>query len=351
MPTICKPAVAFPEHVITMPETLELATTMHAEHPRINLALQLIRNTGITKRHLVRPIGEILAHPGLEKRNAVYELEAKQRVPEVVVEALHNADVVTADIDAMVVVSCTGFLMPSLTAWLINTMNFRDDTVQIPIAQLGCAAGTAAINRAHDFCVARPGTNVLIVACEFCSLCYQPDDTEVGNLLSNGLFGDGIAAAVVRGRGGDGMRLENQFAYLLRGTERWIAYDLTETGFHFRLNKGVPGTMKAVAPIMQREAKSWGRDLAELDFYVIHTGGPKVLNDLSKHAGVAESAMRHSRDTLTNCGNIASAAVFDVLRRVFEDPSIRPGAAGVIAGFGPGITAEVAFGTRGGDRP
>ena len=95
--------------------------------------------------------------------------------------------------------------MPSLTAWLINTMGFRSDTRQMPIAQLGCAAGGAAINRAHDFCAAYPDSNVLIVSCELCSLCYQPDDDDVGSLLSDGLFGDAVAAAVVRGSGGVGV--------------------------------------------------------------------------------------------------------------------------------------------------
>ncbi len=110
-------------------------------------------------------------------------------------------------------------MMPSLTAWLINEMGFDSTTRQMPIAQLGCAAGGAAINRAHDFCTAYPEANALIVACEFCSLCYQ-HRPRVGSLLSNGLFGDGIAAAVVRGTGGTGVRLERNGSYLIPPTPR-----------------------------------------------------------------------------------------------------------------------------------
>lgn len=344
-PTITKPALAFPEYVITMDETLALAEKMHADHPHISLALQLIRNTGIEKRHIVRPIEEILNHPGLQARNATYELEAQQRVPEVIEEALRNAELDVPDIDAIVFVSCTGFLMPSMTAWLINKMGFRQDTVQIPIAQLGCAAGSSAINRAHDFCLSRPGANVLVVACEFCSLCYQPDDTEVGNLLSNGLFGDAIAATVVRGEGGRGLRIESKSAYLIPSTERWIAYEVRETGFHFLLNKGVPGTMRTVAPFIRETAEEQGWDISALDFYVIHTGGPRVLNDLSKHSNVPTEALAYSKQTLTSYGNVASAAVFDVLGRVFDDPDTKDGARGLIAGFGPGVTAEWSLGT------
>ena len=250
MATLCRPAVSVPEYVITMEETLELARSRHADHPQLPLALRLIENTGVRTRHIVQPIEETLKHPGFEERNRVYENEAKARVPAVVQRALDDAELLTTDIDVIIYVSCTGFMMPSLTAWLINTMDFRSDTRQIPIAQLGCAAGGAAINRAHDFCTAYPEANVLIVACEFCSLCYQPTDLGVGSLLSNGLFGDAVAAAVVRGKGGTGIGLERNASYLIPKTEDWIMYDVRATGFHFLLDKRVPGTMEPLAPAL-----------------------------------------------------------------------------------------------------
>ncbi len=156
MPVLCTPAVAVPEHVITQAETLELARRLHADHPQAQLVLRLIENTGVAKRHLIRPIEETLVHTGFGHRNQVFEAEAKKRIPAVVDDALANAGLKREDIGAIVLVSCTGFMMPSLTAWMINELGFRTNTAQLPIAQLGCAAGTAAINRASDFCGARP---------------------------------------------------------------------------------------------------------------------------------------------------------------------------------------------------
>jgi 1,3,6,8-tetrahydroxynaphthalene synthase len=124
--------------------------------------------------------------------------------------------------------------MPSMTAWMINNLGFRLDTRQLPIAQLGCAAGGAGINRAHDFSLAHPGTNALIVACEFCSLCYQPSVT---------------AGAGHRGR---------------------ISYGVKATGFHFILDRRVPGTMELLAPALRAVAAENAWDAADLDFYVIH---------------------------------------------------------------------------------
>ena len=351
MATLCKPAVAVPEHAVTMAETLGLARRIHSDHPKLELALRLMSNTGVRTRFIVRPISEILRHPGFEARNAIFEEEAKRRVPPVVREALDNAGVAEADIDMIIFVSCTGFMMPSMTAWLINTMGFRYDTKQLPIAQLGCAAGGSAINRAHDYCKAHPEANVLIVACEFCSLCYQPTDLAVGNLLANGLFGDAVAAAVLRGQGGVGPQLECNTSYLIPDTERWIGYDVKATGFHFVLDKRVPTTMEPLSPVLRRFAAEHAWDASDLDFYVIHAGGPRILDDLSRFLEVDPRKFRYSRSTLENYGNIASAVVLDALRRVFDDDGgPRPGSKGLIAGFGPGITAEICTATWASDR-
>jgi 1,3,6,8-tetrahydroxynaphthalene synthase len=328
-----------------MEETLEFAERVHGGKPQLPLALRLIQNTGVRKRHVVQSIEKTLRHPGLEERNRIFESESKKRCPEVIEEALANAGVVAHDIDVIIYVSCTGFLMPSLTAWLINNMGFRSSTRQIPIAQLGCAAGGAAINRAHDFCIAYPEGNVLIVSCELCSLCYQPGDDGVGSLLSDGLFGDAVAAAVVRGSGGTGMALERNASYLIPNTEDWICYAVRATGFHFQLDRRVPGTMEPLAPVLRELATDHGWDIGNLGFYIIHAGGPRILDDLSKFLDVDSHVFRHSWATLTEYGNIASAVVLDALRRLFDEDTTMPGATGVIAGFGPGITAEMAVGS------
>lgn len=345
MPRLCKPSVSVPEYVVTMEETLEFTERIYSGMPSLPLALRLIKNTGVRERHVIRPIEETIHHPGFEERNRIYELESKMRCPPVIEQSLANAEVTVRDIDLIVYVSCTGFLMPSLTAWLINNMGFRSDTRQIPIAQLGCAAGGAAINRAHDFCIAHPGSNALIVACEFCSLCYQSTDSDVGSLLSDGLFGDAVAAAVVRGRGGTGIELESNASYLIPNTEDWISYAVRDTGFHFRLDRRVPGTMEPLAPVLRELAEDNSLDVSKLDFYIIHAGGPRILDDLARFLEVDRKAFRHSWATLTEYGNIASAVVLDATRRLFEEDTLSCGATGLVAGFGPGITAEMALGT------
>lgn len=141
MSVLCRPVVMVPEHTISLEQTLELAGRLHADHDHLPQVLSMVSNTGVQKRHLVQPIDQTLRHPGFEARNLVYVQEVKARVPEVVHRALAHADLGPGEIDAIVFVSCTGFTIPSMIAWMINNLGFRTDTRQIPIAQLGCAAG------------------------------------------------------------------------------------------------------------------------------------------------------------------------------------------------------------------
>jgi 1,3,6,8-tetrahydroxynaphthalene synthase len=102
--------------------------------------------------------------------------------------------------------------------------------------------------------------------------------------------------------------------------------------------------MEPLAPVLRDLATDHGWDISNLDFYIIHAGGPRILDDLSKYLGVDHDMFRQSRATLTEYGNIASAVVLDALRRLFEEDTTMPSATGVIAGFGPGITAEMVVG-------
>jgi 1,3,6,8-tetrahydroxynaphthalene synthase len=169
--------------------------------------------------------------------------------------------------------------------------------------------------------------------------------------LSDGLFGDAIAAAVVRGSGGTGVALERNASYLIPDTEDWISYAVRATGFHFQLDRRVPRTMEPLAPVLRDLVSDHGWDIGNLDFYITHAGGPRILDDLSKFLEVDSKMFRHSWATLTEYGNIASAVVFDALRRLFEEDAPLPGATGIVAGFGPGITAEMVVGSWTADVP
>src|SRR5258708_31491149 len=113
-------------------------------------------------------------------------------------------------------------------------------------------------------------------------MCYQPTDRAIGPPLSDGLFGDAVAAAVVRGEGGTGMRLERNGSYLIPDTEDWISYAVKSTGFHFRLDKRVPTTMEPLAPVLRDLVTAHGWDASRLGLFILHAGGPPSPDHLCR---------------------------------------------------------------------
>lgn len=345
MAVLCRPALLFPPYEITLKDTLESARQVHSGHPQLGTVLRLIEHTGVSTRRILQPLSQTLQHPGVAVRTGFYWDAVREYLPALVREALESAGLSRDEISAVIFVSCTGFSMPSPIAWLVNEIGLPASVRQLPIAQLGCTAGSAAIDIAAEYCGARPDRNALIVAFELCSLCYQPTDTDVGALLSAGLFGDGFAAAVVKGTGTSGIRIERSAITLIPGTSDWISYDVRETGFHFRLDGRVRTTMRDVAPEITACVQEAGWSNGELDFLIAHAGGPRILDDLTKFLDIDPSLHQFSRAALTEHGNTASVLVFDALARFFASDGLTAGARGLIAGFGPGVSAAISLGT------
>lgn len=346
MGILTKPAVVRPNYQISQKEMIKVLENLYPNHSQWDKISRMISNTQVNNRYIVRPIQEIVVHTGFEQRNLIYTKEARRLGVQAVRQALEYAGLEARDIDMIIVTSCTGFMMPSLTSHLISKLPFREDTKQLPIAQLGCVAGASAINRASEYCNGFKESNVLIVSVEFCSLCFQPSDCSISDLISAVLFGDSVSACVMRGKGGMGYRVEQNASYLLKNSDRYIAYDVKSTGFHFVLDKKVMSTIKTVAPIMKDFVrKSIGLFPKELDFFVFHTGGRKILDELVNHLEVNERLITLSRCSLAECGNLSSVAVFDVLDRMFASKQRISGERGMLAAFGPGFTAEMNVGT------
>ncbi|HBN9524531.1 type III polyketide synthase [Pseudomonas aeruginosa] len=345
MTTICSPVLAFPEHIVRQEEMISQIVALHHANPKIKIAERMIRNTTVQKRSMVLPLEEIVRHTGVTHRNTIYEREARRLATGVAEKAIVKAGLSSQDIDMVIVTSCTGFMMPSLTAHLVNSLGLRSSTVQLPIAQLGCVAGASAINRAFEFCGFYKTANVLIVCVEFSSLCFQPDDDALHSFISAALFGDAASACVVRGDdASSGFRVLEKSNLILPGTEHYIRYDVKSTGYHFQLDKDVMHSIQYVAPYLENlNARGVGQPCKDNDFFVFHTGGRRILDELVRSLGLKESDVQDSRDSLADGGNTASVVVFDVLRRKFEEGVVE-GAKGILAAFGPGFTAEMCVG-------
>ncbi len=349
MSLITEPALVLPEYTISQERMIEVLEEQHPYHPKWSMVKKMIKNTNVENRHLLLPIEQTMVHPGFEFRNNLYKEKGLKMAMDATQQALDKAQLTAQDIDMIIVVSCTGFLMPSLTSYLISNMDFKTSTKQLPVSQLGCAAGSWAINRAFEYTNAFKDQNVLLVSVEFSSLLYQPEDYTVSALISKTLFGDAVTACVIKGEpkaGDKGYWIEGITNYLKKDTQHYIKYDVKSTGFHFDLDKEVMHSIKDVAPIMKEFVQDkFDKKVNELDFFVFHTGGRKILDELVSNLELNEEGVSLSRKSLRNRGNIASGVVLDVLFEEFNSKKRKHGETGMMAAFGPGFTAEINLGT------
>ena len=349
MALVTEPVLLFPEHQVSQDEMVTVLEDLFPYHPKWPTVEKMIRNIDVENRHLLSPIHQVVIHPGLEYRNNLYRDEGLSMAREATQQALEENNMHPRDIDMIIVASCTGFLMPSLTSYLISAMDFRLETKQLPVVQLGCAAGAWSFNRAYEYIKAFPDHNVLLVSVEFSSLLFQPTDQTIASLISNCLFGDAVSACVIKGTPGQedtGYLIQGTTSFLKKNTEHYIAYNVKSTGFHFELDKEVMHSIKDVAPIMRTFVDDHlNRQVNELDFHVFHTGGRKIMDELVANLLLEEHDVQHSRKSLKYHGNIASGVVLDVLKEEFMAANKQDGSVGMMAAFGPGFTAEVNYGT------
>lgn len=344
---VCRPAVALPENRLDREAIKRTATSFLGDgFPRLRTVLSIIENSGVESRYFVRPLEDTLVRRGFKETNDLYIERSKELTARAALGALENAGLKPQDIDLLITTSCTGFMIPSVCAYLIPELGFRRDCTRLPITELGCAAGAMAMSRAREYCLAYPGRNVLIVATELCSLCFQPEDLSMQAIVGGILFGDGAAGAVVRGAPTTGLRLEATSTYLFEDSWGYMGFDVRDSGFHLILDKDVPGAVeRQIAPVMKRFLTDQGLSGDDVGFFCLHPGGRKLMDKVEEAFELAPDALASSRECLAEVGNLSSASIFVVLKNLFERRRPSNGERGYLAAFGPGFAAEMILGT------
>jgi alkylresorcinol/alkylpyrone synthase len=246
------------------------------------------------------------------------------------------------DIDLIITVSCTGFMIPSLDAHLINLMGFRPNVRRLPMTELGCAAGAMALTRAGEFLQAYPGGNVLIVAVELATLTFQRGDMSQANLISCVLFGDGAAAAVVTGRPAAGPQILDADTYTFPQSRDAMGFDLRDSGFHIVLSRNVPQMIRdKVRSLADEFLRRSNLTLGSIGAFILHPGGQKLLSYVEEQLGLSRDDTQLSWDVLSEYGNLSSATILFILHEWMTRRRVRSGEYGLAAAFGPGFSAEM----------
>lgn len=238
----------------------------------------------------------------------------------------------------MITVSCTGYLVPSLDVYMGEELGLRPDVVRLPITELGCSAGAAAIAAAHRHLIAFPNQKVLAIAVEVPSLNFQQADGSADNLTASLVFGDGAGAAVLGNAvDRDAFHVMHTASHLIPRTAHVLGFDLRDGGFHVVLDRRLPR-------ILERELRAVVDcfvDASELQhprYYAIHAAGPRIFDIIESTLGLPEHALDASRQVFAEVGNTSSAAIFFTLEKLVAGEC---DGEGLGIGIGPGISIEL----------
>jgi alkylresorcinol/alkylpyrone synthase len=332
-------ATSVPPHVFLQKDVLAAAwDTFGPRFPEFERFSSIFSNTGIIKRHGVKPFEWYMEPRGWPERTEAFLEGAAALFVDVAEKALADAHLKGSDIDTVVTVCSTGIATPSLDARVARRMGFRSDVSRVPVFGLGCAGGVSGLSIASRLAQARPGTNVLLVTLELCSLALRLDKLTKANIISVSLFGDGAAAIILRAGDGGATRIEHTGEHLWPDTLDIMGWSVDPEGFGVILRRTVPEFVTtqltpAVTEILGRMQLS----LADIDQFVCHPGGAKVIHALETALSLDQGTLEHERQIIADYGNMSAPTVLFVLERARAKGLP---ARSLLTALGPGFTAS-----------
>jgi alkylresorcinol/alkylpyrone synthase len=337
---------AFPKYYHKQ-ETLvgALKAYWHDKLPQPGILDRLDESMKVDSRFTVRPLE--FYHNEMQtwgEANDVWIESSLELGEKALCHALVSAGVEPRDLSAIFVTSVTGIAAPSLDARLINRMGLSPNIKRIPIFGLGCVAGAAGVSRAADYVRGFPDQAAAILSIELCSLTLQRDDVSMAHLISAMLFGDGAAAAVVVGDEVDstGPEILATKSIFYPNTERVMGWDISEKGFHIVLSPEVPDTVvKHLGKDVDEFLAEQRVNRSDIKSWIMHTGGPKVLQATATALDLTEKELEASWNCLRKVGNISSTSVLLVLEDVYRHRRPDPGSLSILAAMGPGFCSEL----------
>jgi len=342
---IASAASAFPKHYYSQKFLLEKLQEYWGDrlaNPQV--LARLHRNVAVEGRYLALPTEKYYDITTWGRANDTWIEVAQELGEQALCRALHHARLEPHRLGALLFVSVTGIASPSIDALLVNRIGLPTNIRRVPIFGLGCVAGAAGIARAADYVRAYPAQAAALVSVELCSLTIQRDDLSVANLISTGLFADGSAAVIVTGDELDatGPAILATRSIFYPDTEEMMGWKVTEKGFRIMLSPQVPSLIREhLGGDVDAFLADHGYQRSDVQSWVLHTGGPKVLEATADALNLRNGQLDASWDCLRRVGNLSSASVLVVLEDVMKNRRPDPGTLGLLAAMGPGFCSEL----------
>jgi predicted naringenin-chalcone synthase len=303
--------------------------------------LKLFEGAGVERRYSIMEADEVFLNSSFEEKNNIYVREVIKLAEQSLQKSLKKVDLQPTDIDYIITVSCTGIMIPSVDAYLINSLQMRQDIVRLPVTEMGCVAGVSGIIYAKNFLKANPNKRAAVISVEAPTATFQLEDFSMANIVSAAIFGDGAASVILSSYEQDkGPYVIDEAMYHFYDSIDIMGFKLVNTGLEMILDKKVPDTISShfpmiVHPFLERNNLT----IEDINHLIFHPGGKKIVNTVE---GLFKSFGKNIDDTkevLKLYGNMSSATVLYVLER-FMDGDRQQGEKGLMLSFGPGFSAQ-----------
>ncbi len=302
---------------------------------------KIFRNAAVDKRYSIMSPEEVFTATSFQDKNDIYTREVIQLGEQVLKKALHKASWAASSIDFIITVSCTGIMIPSLDAYLINTLQLRQDVVRLPVTEMGCAAGVSGMVYANEFLKANPGKRAAVIAIESPTATFQHDDYTMVNVVSAAIFGDGAACVLLSSKEEDhGPEIIDTAMYHFYDAQHMMGFKLVNTGLQMILDEQVPQQIADKFPdIVHPFLEKNGFEIADVNHLIFHPGGRKIVETVENLFGKLGKNIDDTKEVLKLYGNMSSATVLYVLER-FLERGCKKDDLGIMLSFGPGFSAQ-----------
>ena len=332
-------ATAVPPNVISQRDAARVAhETFSARIDDFEQLVKVFESSAIVRRHLVRPVDWYLKPLGWAERNAAYLEGACALFVQAATQALAEAGKSAADIDSVVTISSTGLATPGIDARVAEQMGFRADVERVPVFGLGCAGGVSGLSLGARLAQSRPGSCVLVVAVELCSVAFRMDKVTKENIVATALFADGAAACVLQSDAQGLATVEMSGQHTWPGTLDIMGWDVDDTGLGVIFDRAIPPFAEAnILPAVTGILARADLEPANVDRFLCHPGGAKVITALERALSLGQGALDHERQVLADYGNMSAPTVLFVLKQALTVGLPRRT---LLTALGPGFTAS-----------
>ena len=303
--------------------------------------LKIFEGAGVDKRYSIMDAEEVFLNTSFEEKNNIYIKEVTKLAEQSLLKSLKKAKLQPTDIDYIITVSCTGIMIPSMDAYLINSLQMRQDIIRLPVTEMGCVAGISGIIYAKNFLKSNPNKRAAIISVEASTATFQIQDYSMANIVSAAIFGDGAASAILSSYKEDkGPRIKDESMYHFYNSIDIMGFKLVNTGLQMILDKKVPEIIsinfpKIIHPFLERN----NLKIEDINHLIFHPGGKKIVHTVEGIFRTYGKNIDDTKEVLKLYGNMSSATVLYVLER-FMDGDRKEGEKGLMLSFGPGFSAQ-----------